>query len=420
MGAPFCLLFRGLLNRLEVYLRRGRPVSSVGVGTHIAIAGQVSTFRTGRQMQEIFRHNQAVGPDLRAVCHNLAPRSRSAPTGNVWLRALRCAVLLCGCCQTVSAGTLVTLNFTNPSLQLGTVQIDLFDNLTPVSAANFVNYINNSRYNDTIIHRVDTGLGVIQGGGFDTQGQGISTFSPIVNEYSAPNLRGTISMARTSDINSATSQWFINTVDNTTTLGQSNGGGYAVFGWVIGGGMTVVDKIHAIPITNAGGVFNQLPTVNHTPGTQITPDQLVVLSSAVFVKTHPNFQNPLEVLDVNYDNIVTSLDALVVINDLISHNNHAVNSTFQGGDYIDVNGDGQVTPLDALQVINHFLNDQSLAVPLASSQLMKNSQADSYAPSSLTLASMVVPEPGSMALAITAAAALGFFVLRRRARRFMP
>ncbi len=350
-------------------------------------------------MQEIFRHD---------VFH----RTRTALAGNVGLGMLCCALLAFGYCQTASAGTLVSLDFTNPSLELGTVQIDLFDDLTPASVANFMQYVNGSKYNNTIIHRVDTGLGVIQGGGFDTQGQGISTLAPIVNEYSRANTRGTISMARTSDINSATSQWFINTVDNTTSLGQGNGGGYAVFGWVVGGGMSVVDKIQAVPITKLGGSFTQLPLVNYTSGT-VAPANLIVLSNAVLTKTHPSFQNPVVGLDVNNDNSVSALDALVVINDLIAHGNHAVSNKFAGTGYIDVNGDGQVTPLDALQVINHFLNGGSLA----SSQLMTSSLAVPYAPTSLMATSMVVPEPASIILAITAAAALGGYELRRRSRR---
>ena len=389
-----------------------------------------STSRKGRQMRgilrEIFCHDHAAGSTLRFTSATPFPRTPSALTRAVWLNLLGCAVLLCGQCQTASAAglmasgqslapinsTLVELTFTNPSLQLGTVDIDLFDNLAPLTVANFMQYVNASIYNNTIIHRVDTSAGVIQGGGFNTQAGGITTIAPIVDEYSRANTRGTIAMARNPDPNSATSQWFINTVDNSVSLGPANDGfGFAVFGWVVGSGMSVVDTIQAVPTISTGS-FTQLPVVNHVDGTAVTLDNLIVLTSAALVKVHPSFQNPVVGLDVNNDNSVTTLDALVVINDLIANSNHAVASKFTGTNYIDVNGDGQVTPLDALQVINHFLTAGSLT----SSQLMTSSLAIPP-PTDLVATSLGVPEPATLVLAIAAAVALGGFELRRGLRR---
>src|SRR5262245_56620772 len=88
------------------------------------------------------------------------------------------------------AGTLVSMNFTN----FGTVQIDLFDDLVSTTVNNFVqNYVSQGKYTNTMIHRVDTGLGVIQGGGYAAaDGAAIATSAPIPLQYSRAHTRGTI------------------------------------------------------------------------------------------------------------------------------------------------------------------------------------------------------------------------------------
>ncbi len=103
--------------------------------------------------------------------------------------ALGCAVHTA---RAESLGTLVEMNITG----FGTVDVDLFDELTPTTVTNFLAYVNSSSYDSTIIHRVDTGLGVIQGGGFDSSGTGIMTNPSIPLEYNRANTRGTIAMAR--------------------------------------------------------------------------------------------------------------------------------------------------------------------------------------------------------------------------------
>ena len=131
---------------------------------------------------------------------------------------------------------------------LGTITAELFEEKAPISVANFLSYVDAGFYNDTIFHRVISGF-MIQGGGMTANMVQKKTEAPIKNEASAdlPNVRGTLAMARTSVIDSATSQFFINHKDNNfLDYGKAQDGiGYAVFGKVIDG-MDVVDKIAAI------------------------------------------------------------------------------------------------------------------------------------------------------------------------------
>lgn len=121
----------------------------------------------------------------------------------------------------------------------------------PVTVENFLNYVKSKHYDNTQFHRVIKGF-MIQGGGFSSEGDEKETVAPIKNEgkNGLTNKRGSIAMARTIDPNSATSQFFINTVDNSRTLdaGGANGpDGYAVFGEVISG-METVDKIATVRV----------------------------------------------------------------------------------------------------------------------------------------------------------------------------
>ena len=121
----------------------------------------------------------------------------------------------------------------------------------PVTVENFLNYVKSNHYDNTMFHRVIKDF-MIQGGGFSSEGDEKETVEPIKNEgkNGLTNKRGSIAMARTNDPNSATSQFFINTVDNSRTLdaGGANGpDGYAVFGEVISG-METVDKIATVRV----------------------------------------------------------------------------------------------------------------------------------------------------------------------------
>jgi peptidyl-prolyl cis-trans isomerase A (cyclophilin A) len=305
------------------------------------------------------------------------------------------------------AGTLVQMNYAN----FGSVQIDLFDDLTPATVNNFLTgYVATGRYTDTMIHRVDTGFGIIQGGGYTTSVAKVDTTAdPTISlQYSRANTRGTIAMARTPAPNSATSQWFINTDDNTTTFGQSNGGGFAVFGWVVGPGMSVIDSIAAVPTFAYGdrnSSFQQLPLQNFTQAdynNHVDPlSHLVVLNSVTVVKTHPSFQNPFLATDVNNDGSLKASDVAAVNLDLLKNGFHNLTGPFSGTSYLDVDGDGKVSPSDSLKAINAVLKAPQV------SPLMEPSASPM----------LVVPEPGSLTLGGLVALALAAYAARVRRQR---
>lgn len=150
---------------------------------------------------------------------------------------------------------------------MGNIVLELDQAKAPVSVKNFLSYAQSGFYEGTIFHRVIDGF-MIQGGGYDTQYNKKPTQPPIINEATngLKNIRGSIAMARTGVIHSATAQFFINVKDNPF-LDHSDptprGFGYAVFGQVVEG-MDVVDKIRQVE-TGAG---TALPS-RDVPKTQI-------------------------------------------------------------------------------------------------------------------------------------------------------
>jgi len=156
---------------------------------------------------------------------------------------------------------------------LGDITIQLDAEKAPKTVANFLDYVKSGHYDGTVFHRVIGGF-MIQGGGFTPDMVQKPTKAPIALESrnGLKNERGTVAMARTSVPDSATSQFFINVVDNAM-LDQANardGQGYAVFGRVVTG-MDVVDKIRAVETTSVGGHQN-------------VPAKPVLIRSATIVK----------------------------------------------------------------------------------------------------------------------------------------
>ena len=156
---------------------------------------------------------------------------------------------------------------------LGDITIQLDAEKAPKTVANFLDYVKSGHYDGTVFHRVIGGF-MIQGGGFTPDMVQKPTRAPIALESrnGLKNERGTVAMARTSVPDSATSQFFINVVDNAM-LDQANardGQGYAVFGRVVAG-MDVVDKIRAVETTSVGGHQN-------------VPAKPVLIRSATIVK----------------------------------------------------------------------------------------------------------------------------------------
>jgi len=135
----------------------------------------------------------------------------------------------------------------------GDIKVDLFDDKAPITCENFRQYIADGFFNDTIFHRVIPNF-MIQGGGMEADMSQKATRAPIKNEADngVSNRRGTLAMARTMDINSATAQFFINLRDNDFLDHGTRDFGYAVFGEVVDG-MDVVDAIAAVATGNKGG-----------------------------------------------------------------------------------------------------------------------------------------------------------------------
>jgi peptidyl-prolyl cis-trans isomerase B (cyclophilin B) len=138
----------------------------------------------------------------------------------------------------------------------GTLRIELDDEHAPLSVRNFLDYVRKGHYDGTVFHRVIKGF-MLQGGGFDADMQQKPTAAAIQNEANngLKNRRYTLAMARTSAPHSATSQFFINTVDNAFldfTSESAQGWGYAVFGRVVAG-TEVVDAIEKVRTGNKSG-----------------------------------------------------------------------------------------------------------------------------------------------------------------------
>ncbi|MDP3516610.1 MAG: peptidylprolyl isomerase [Pseudohongiella sp.] len=180
------------------------------------------------------------------------------------------------------AGTVVRVNS-----QLGEFFIELSDDTTPITANNFLSYVNEGLYNGTVIHRLVPGF-VFQGGWLKYN-EAIRTFAPITtkgniqNEFRVSNQRGTIAMAKVGgDPNSANSQWFIN-LGNNSFLDTDNGG-FTVFGRVMGNGMQVVDAIAALPALYVLQGMDPFPLINYVSGPLLN-SHLVTMNMSVAGKT---------------------------------------------------------------------------------------------------------------------------------------
>jgi cyclophilin family peptidyl-prolyl cis-trans isomerase len=141
----------------------------------------------------------------------------------------------------------------------GDIVIELLEDAAPISCQNFRQYVDEGFFADTIFHRVIPNF-MIQGGGMTTDMSRKETRPPIKNEAAngEKNLRGTVAMARTNEVDSATSQFFINLRDNAFLDHGGRDFGYAVFARVTDG-MDVVDKIAAVPTGNSGA-HQDVPT----------------------------------------------------------------------------------------------------------------------------------------------------------------
>lgn len=171
----------------------------------------------------------------------------------------------------------------------GTIKIDLFDQQTPKTVANFLSYVESEAYNQTVIHRSIEKF-IIQGGGFKFTDdfEAIETSPAVMNEPVLSNVKGTVAMAKLSNnANSATSQWFFNLKDNSANLDKQNGG-FTVFGQLTPDSYAVLDKISAL--VHCG----EIPVVDITKeqcanaDTTLTIANLVAINSVVVLDDDPN------------------------------------------------------------------------------------------------------------------------------------
>jgi peptidyl-prolyl cis-trans isomerase A (cyclophilin A) len=181
---------------------------------------------------------------------------------------------------------------------LGGIDIELLDTQAPLTVGNFLNYVNRGDYDGTFVHRSVPGF-VVQGGGYifnpdigDFFVSGTSHIPedlPVENEpdpVNRPNVRGTLAMAKTSDPDSATSEWFFNLAENTTLDDPNNSGGFTVFGKVLGDGMDVIDAIasqlrciNIAPFPFLCGSFTEVPLIGYDGSAVLQPENLVIVNN---------------------------------------------------------------------------------------------------------------------------------------------
>lgn len=205
-----------------------------------------------------------------------------------FVRRLACSSLIIALAFSQQAGATVVEFQT----VLGNFTVNLFDETTPATVSNFLDYVNNGAYTDSVVHRSQPGF-VVQGGGFNYDGSlplnNIPQNPPVINEPELANVRGTIAMAKLGgNANSATNQWFISLADNTANLDAQNGG-FTVFGVVTGNGMDVVDAIAALQRYDLGGAFTTIPLRDYND-TSVDPDadNFVLINAVIVTDTTVN------------------------------------------------------------------------------------------------------------------------------------
>lgn len=186
----------------------------------------------------------------------------------------------CSAAAIMASASIANATIVQIQTSYGNIEVNLFDETTPKTVENFLSYIDESAYDDSVIHRSIAGF-VSQGGGYYFNNEDnlveISEKPTVINEPVYSNVRGTIAMAKLGgDPNSATSQWFINLTDNGANLDLQNGG-FTVFGQVTEAGMQVMDTIAALPTKNFGGAYTQMPVED--TGLGQTPDNTVVIET---------------------------------------------------------------------------------------------------------------------------------------------
>ena len=206
---------------------------------------------------------------------------------------------------------------------ISSFEIELYDSEAPITVANFLKYVNNGLYDNTIIHRDSTDF-VMQGGGYTpevsngtvTALNAITSYGAIQNEFSSTrsNVAGTIAMAKVSgDANSATNEWFVNLADNSSNLDSQNGG-FTVFGKVLGEGMTLINAVNSLTTydlsTTLGSAFTAVPKINsgNSSASYVTITSATVVSTPTPLTTSTGKLSGFLYVDMNHDGVMDGND----------------------------------------------------------------------------------------------------------------
>ncbi|HEY1603322.1 MAG TPA: peptidylprolyl isomerase [Pirellulales bacterium] len=278
--------------------------------------------------------------------------------------------------------TVVTFNVTVAG-QPESFQVELFNSAAPQTVANFLNYVNSGAYDNTFFHRIvddaasatASAFQIVQGGGFSAAGAPFSIYSPVngpthidtshqsslPNEYSStlPDSPGTLAMALTSDSNgtpvadSGTSEWFFNVSDNSTALSpaQQQGVGYAVFGQLLGNGLSIVTQIDQLSTLNDLAGSDTSGYISNVYDNLSSADQSTVASLASTPLSNFNLASPAPIT-INNLVILNSVNVTVPTVGGTVYGDLNDNGTQDAGDqgapnvtvYLDSNNNGQLDP----------------------------------------------------------------------------
>ncbi|GGA66038.1 hypothetical protein GCM10011369_04470 [Neiella marina] len=213
---------------------------------------------------------------------------------NTLSKLLLPAAICCSLAAPIANATVVHVKTSQ-----GDFDINLFDNTTPKTVDNFLQYVEREAYSNIIVHRSVPGF-VVQSGGYSYNSESgmlevVEQDPAVDNEPELSNVRGTIAMAKLgSDPNSATSQWFFNLSNNAANLDNQNDG-FTVFGIVMGDGMEVIDAIADLPVYNAGSPLNALPLQSEPASDEpLTDEHYVIIESITVID--PNEDTNLDLL----------------------------------------------------------------------------------------------------------------------------
>lgn len=189
---------------------------------------------------------------------------------------------------------------------LGDMVVQLYPDATPLTVANFLSYVNDGSYQKTLIHRNnDMGFHIIQGGSLTLNPSNlidiIPTRAAIPLENGLEHNTGTLAMARSDGLDTATSGWFLNYGDNRSMLDNDRGEGYpyTAFGEVAdGASLSILQQLSAIPTFYLGSYYQTFPLYNYTPGTTVTPDHYVVVHD-IWAQGTSGIQPQFEIVGVS-------------------------------------------------------------------------------------------------------------------------